>query len=116
MFYQSMPLYLRLTELLKLEYKLVSNFPKAYKYSLGEEIISLTWNMLDLFIEAQTCPSKRKEDKVVAIRTMVQKNDCLKLRIRFCSELKLASLRQQTKLQQHLTEVGKMIGSWLKNV
>jgi hypothetical protein len=115
MFYQSMPLYLRLTELLQVEYRLVANFPKTYKYCLGKEIITITWNMVDLFIEAQTCPSQSQEDKLMAVRTISQKNDCLKLRVRFCGDLKLISLKQQTKLNQQITEIGKMVGSWLKN-
>lgn len=111
-----MPLYLRLTELLKTEYRLVENFPKQYKYSLGEDIVSLTWKMLDLFIEAQTCSACKKQEKIETIHTLNQKHDCLKLRIRFCSELKIVTLKQQSMLNKEVVEIGKMIGSWQKNV
>ena len=116
MFYQSMPLYLRLLDLLKLEYRLVANLPKQYKYSLGQDIITLTWNMVDLFIEAQTRKTLDKEKKIDLIYCINKCHDCLKLRFRFCGELKLITLRQQTKIDVLTVEIGKMVGCWLKNV
>lgn len=116
MFYQSMPLYLRLTELLQVEYRLVANFPKQYKYSLGQDMIAMTWKMLDLFITAQTYPATKKQEKLENIQLINQQHDCLNLRIRFCGELKLISLKQQSRLNESSTEIGNMIGSWLKHV
>lgn len=78
-------------------------------------MLALTWKMLDLFISVQTCDKQSHSQKLTAIRAINQTNDCLKLRARFCGELKLTSLKQQAQLNQQLTEIGKMIGSWLKN-
>ena len=111
-----MPLYLRLTELLKNEYRLVSNFSKEYKYSLGQDIVAITWDLVDLFIEAQTSASTAKQRKTEIIQVMNKQHECLKLRIRFCGELKLISVKQQANLNQLTTETGNMIGSWIKNV
>ena len=115
MFYQNMPLYLRLISLLKIDYEVVHNLPKEYKYSLGEDIISKTWNLVDMFIKAQ-CQSNDHANKVKLISLMNLEFDSLKLRIRFLSELKLISLAKSGQFVELTVEIGKMLGSWQKNV
>lgn len=115
MFYQNMPLYLRLVNLLKVEYEVVHNLPKEYKFSLGEDIIRQTWDLIDSFIVAQIQASQR-EEKIKIICAMNRKFDCLKLRIRFLSELKLITLPKAGQFIDLTVEIGKMLGSWQKNV
>lgn len=110
-----MPLYLQLIDLLKIEYAYVHNLQKEYKYSLGEDVIRLTWNLIDLFIQAQTNGYNCTEKKEI-IGEIAQKFDSLKLRVRFLTELKLISLHQTTYINELLVGIGKMIGSWQKNV
>lgn len=112
MFYQNMPLYLQLLDLLKTEYSYVHNLEKEYKYSLGEDILKITWKLVDLFIEAQT----NHQEKRMIVQEIIHKFDCLKLRIRFLTELKQISLQQTTYINGQLVNIGKMIGSWQKNV
>ncbi len=107
-----MPLYLQLLDLLKTEYSYVHNLDKEYKYSLGEDILRITWGLLDLFIEAQT----NHQDKKAIVQEITHKFDCLKLRVRFLTELKQISLQQTTFINGQLVNIGKMIGSWQKNV
>jgi hypothetical protein len=116
MFYQNMPLYLQLLGLLRIEYTIFPNLPKAYKFSLGQDIINRTWNIIDLFIMAQTTSYKEGEDaKSLVVEQISQQFDCLKLRIRFLTELKLISLGQSAYMATHLVAIGKMIGSWQKH-
>ncbi len=110
-----MPLYLQLIDLLKIEYAYIHNLQKEYKYSLGEDVIRLTWQLIDLFIEAQTGGNNCIEKKKI-IGEIAQKFDSLKLRIRFLTELKQISLHQTTHLNKLLVDIGKMIGSWQKHV
>jgi len=110
-----MPLYLQFIDLLKIEYSYVHNLEKEYKYSLGEDVIRLTWDLVDLFITAQTS-GYNSADKKKVISDIAQKFDCLKLRIRFLTELKQISLHQTTHINELLVSIGKMIGSWQKNV
>lgn len=116
MFYQSMPLYLGLLELLRIEYRLVKNLPKEYKHTLGEKILTLTWQLIDLFIEIQLNGSFKTPKKLYLIKSMNTLHEQLKLRIRFLGDLKLISLKQQATLDTQVVEIGKMIGSWIKNV
>lgn len=116
MFYQSMPLYLGLLELLKFEYRVVKGLPKEYKHSMGENILTLTWKLIDLFIEIQLNQSYKTPKKLYLIKSMNTHHEQLKLRIRFLGELQLISLKQQTTFNTHVVDIGKMIGSWIKNV
>ncbi len=116
MFYQSMPLYLGLLDLLKFEYLIVKGLPKEYKHTLGENILSLTWQLIDLFIEIQLNQSFKTPKKLYLIKSMNTYHEQLKLRIRFLGDLKLISLKQQATINTHVVEIGKMIGSWIKNV
>jgi len=116
MFYQSMPLYLGLLELLKFEYRIVKGLPKEYKHTLGENILTLTWQLIDLFIEIQLNGSFKTPKKLYLIKSMNTHHEQLKLRIRFLGDLKLISLKQQATVNTHVVEIGKMIGSWIKNV
>lgn len=115
MFYQNMPLYLQLIELLKIEYKYVHNLSKEYKFGLGTAIIEITWKLVDLFIEAQTY-CRNQELKRAKVEELAGAFDKLKLRVRFLSEIKIISLHQATHLNELLVGIGKMIGSWQKNV
>lgn len=110
-----MPLYLKLINLLKTEYRLVGNLPKQYKYTLGQEIINITWELLDLFTAVQM-GTLNGTQKFASVTKITVRFDCLKLRIRFLTELNLLSLTQAGVLGETLTEIGKMLGSWRKNV
>jgi len=110
MYYQNLPLYLKLIVLLKQLYQITHQLPKEYKFSLGQDLVNKNWKLIDLFIEAQTCP----ENKIQTIAALSRDFDRLKVRIRFLSELKLISLGQTAALNSETNEIGKMIGNWLK--
>lgn len=111
MYYQQLPLYLKLVNLLKIFYPLVHELPKEYKFSLGQDIINRNWELLDLFILSQTAPSG--PTKLETIKKLNREFDLFKLRVRFLSELELISLGQSTVLAADIVEIGNMIGSWL---
>ncbi len=116
MFYQNMPLYLKLVTLLKTEYTIFNNLPRTYKFSLGQDIVDRTWQLIDLFLIAQLKTQGSKRLKLDTIRDINAKFEQLKLRLRFLTELKLISLGQSTALTKEVVEIGKMVGSWQKSV
>ncbi len=118
MFYQHLPLYLKLTLLLKLLYQVVHHLPREYKYTLGQETINQNWRLLDLFVAAQSFGKSRLdlERKIDAINQMSLTHNCFRLRIRFLAELQLISLGQVAQIDDYLNEIGRMIGGWKKQV
>ncbi len=105
-----LPLYLATYKLLQYLYNLTQQFPRSYKYSLGENIIDLTWQVLDSIIEANILPNN---EKAGMIRKSSAAFDKLKIRLRLSHELKLINDRRYAFIIQENEEIGKMLSGWL---
>lgn len=90
---------------------MVSNFPKSYKYTLGQNIIDHSWEVIDGVIEANSLSNKLKEP---VIRSASASFDKLKLRLRMAHELKLINHKKFSFLIGREEEIGKMLSGWLK--
>lgn len=105
-------LYRKFYGLTKHSYRLVQHFPKQYKYTLGENILSLHWQCLDLVMEANAADKRGKAGKIEELSLEFDK---LKLRLRMAQEVEIISAGQFAHLQTtYLNECGKMIGGWQK--
>ncbi|KKQ31209.1 MAG: hypothetical protein US47_C0001G0443 [Candidatus Moranbacteria bacterium GW2011_GWE1_37_24] len=93
-------------------YKTVKNFPKEHKYSLGNEMIGLAWECLDLTILVNNLPNEQKKIKIENLSVVFDK---LKMRLRMGQEINLLSVGQFSHINEgYLLEIGKEIGGWLK--
>ena len=73
--------------------------------------MDLSWNCLDLALEANSLPNEKKYQK---IKMLSIEFDKLKIRIRMAQELNLISPGQFTHIQTYYAkETGEMIGGWL---
>ncbi|NCA93936.1 MAG: four helix bundle protein [Sphingobacteriia bacterium] len=109
---EQLSIYHKTYQMLKFFYAMVKNFPKEHKYSLGKEIVDLTWNCLDLTIEANNLRGKMKGDKIFELSLVFNK---LKMRIRISQEINLISIGQFAHLQEnYILIIGKEIGGWQK--
>lgn len=109
---QKLPLYLKLYQFLKFLYKTTRSFPKQYKYTLGQNILDLTWRCLDLVLEANALPHEEKCSKILKLSLAF---DQLKIRLRMAQEMDLISKRQFSHIQtNYVKEIGEMIGGWLR--
>lgn len=105
-------LYYKIYQLLKILYKTVKNFPKEYKYSLGKDLIDLTWQCLDLTIETNNLVNENKKIKIGELSVIFDK---LKMRIRMGQEINLLSVGQFSHLEKnYILEIGNQIGGWMK--
>ena len=109
---QHLPLHLKIYQLIKFSYERVRDFPKQYKYTLGKNILELSWKCLDLVLEINVLPNKEKHSKISELSTVF---DQLKIRLRMSQEINLISIRQFAHIQTYyIKEIGEMIGGWLK--
>jgi hypothetical protein len=105
-------LYYKIFKLIKYFYEVVRNFPKEYKYSLGKEILNLSWSCIDLVIGINNLD---KRNRYLEIKKLSIAFDCLKIRIRLAQEIHLISEGQFCHIQAfYMKEIGEMIGGWLK--
>ena len=107
--FEHLPLYRKSYLLMKEIYSITKQFPKEYKYSLGEEILNKSWKLLDLIIETNSATEKYNKISELSLEF-----DKLKLRIRFAFEIKLIPEKRFLNLQEKIAEIGEMIGGWLK--
>lgn len=109
---QKLPLYLEFYQFLKFLYKTTESFPRQYKYTLGENILKLSWQCLDLVIESNSLPNQEKHPKILELSIAFDK---LKIRLRMAQEMNLISKRQFAHIQTYyIKEIGEMVGGWLK--
>lgn len=109
---KNFPLYLKFYQLIKYLYERVRNFPKQYKYTLGEDILDLSWKCLDLILEINALPNKEKYSKILSLSVSFDK---LKVRLRIAQEINLISKKQFVHIQTcYIKEIGEMVGGWLK--
>jgi len=90
------PLYYKFYQLLKSFYRMKENFERQYKYSLGEEIIELTWDCMDLVVKANAVSKEKKKKKIENLSITF---DQLKIRLRIAQELEQISKGQYSHLQ-----------------
>jgi hypothetical protein len=105
-------LYYKIFKLIKYLYEVVRNFPKGYRYSLGREILSLSWSCVDLVIGINNLDKRKRYLEIIKLSTAF---DCLKIRIRLAQEINLISKKQFCHIQTYyINKIGEMIGGWLK--
>ena len=98
--------------MVKFFYQMIKHFPKEYKYSIGDEILRLSWNCLDLVVEVNAC---HDNDKKFVLRELNHNFEKLKVRIRMSQEIDLISIGQFSHIEENfMLEIGKMIGGWQK--
>lgn len=92
---------------------MTENFPRQYKYTLGQNILDLTWRCLDLVLEASASSDNgKKYSKILALSVIF---DQLKVRLRLAQEINLVPEKQFSHIQtNYIKEIGDMIGGWLR--
>jgi hypothetical protein len=108
---EELPIYLKIYQFIKFLYGMIENFPKQYKYTLGEDILRIAWECLDAAIDANSLPNDKKYFKILALSANFDK---LKTRMRMAQEIKIMSCGQFSHINTCYTkEIGEMVGGWL---
>ena len=88
----------------------VEKFPRAQKFTLGDRIVNLALDTLELLIEA-TYTRQRSE----LLRRANIQLEKLRFLIRLSHDFKLISPRQYKYISGEINEVGKLVGGWIKS-
>lgn len=92
-----------------LVYQYVRFFPKADKFVLGERIEHASIDLLEGIITA----NQKREKQSFLVEASV-KLDILRIFIRLSKDLRLLDLKKYETLSTHITEIGRMLGGWIK--
>ena len=109
--YSHLPIYIKTYEFIKFVYRVVQQFRKEYKYTLGAELQQIIWRTLDEIIRTNSLPDSEKKE---GIKKISQLFDKFKIRFRFAYEIGLLTDKKFSIAQKEMEEIGKMIGGWIK--
>jgi len=103
------PIYLALYKLILYLYTAIKYFPKEYKYTLGQDILSLVWETLDWVILANTVENVEKKKY---IGKAVSSFNSLKYRLRVANDCEILSPKKYSYIIKQSIEVEKMLRGW----
>ncbi|MFH1611028.1 MAG: four helix bundle protein [Patescibacteria group bacterium] len=107
----NIPIISKLNEAYKLWHTFLIHLPRIARYTLGEKIDNLFTDCLELALLASYRP---KDNKLETIEQLNAKFDTLKFFIKLLWEIKEIDTNKLTALSIPLSEIGKMIGGWMK--
>ena len=101
----------KVQDMLTYGYPLLTQFPKAEKFSLAQDIRNSMNEMLRL-----TITEEKKKSKLSTLEHLDVENEFLKRLLCVSMELKYLSRHHYGVWEKKLVEIGKMIGGLLKSV
>ncbi len=109
--YSHLPIFIKTYEFVKIVYRLVGQFRKEYKYTLGAELQQIIWLVLDEIITTNSVPDSQKQTGIEKISRLFDK---FKIRFRLAFEINLINAYKFSVAQKEMEEIGRMIGGWGK--
>lgn len=105
--YYDLPVFQDVYHLILLLFQLLKDFPREYKFTLGQDI------MRDGIVLVRSIYRANKAvDKVDYLEQFMDDYEILKLEIRLSVDLKLITIRQQAELSVLMEGIGKQITGW----
>ena len=90
-----------------------NDFPKNYRYTLGDKIEKYFLSLLEnIFISIYLPP----ETKVLKLTMAISKLDGIKFFLQIAWENKCIATEKYLKLSEQLNEIGRMLGGWKKGL
>ena len=102
-----------MNEAYRLCHTYLTHLPKTTRYTLGTKIDNLFTDCLELALLASY---QSKIQKMSTVEELNAKFDALKFFIQVLWDAKAIDTNKITRLSVHLTEIGKMVGGWIKHL
>ncbi|TSC61906.1 MAG: hypothetical protein Greene041614_829 [Parcubacteria group bacterium Greene0416_14] len=112
-FSMDIPIFKKTYDFMREFYVFELDFPKKDRYTLGQRCEFYIIDVLEgVMIAAQT----EKNKKLQILEGVSNKLDLLKVFIRLSADLKILSDKRYIVCQNHLQEIGRMLGGWMRSV
>ena len=105
--YQHLPVFQAIYDLILEIHNRVENFPRVHRYSIGEKIKNISFDLLDLVVKANSV--KNKEVYLGGAEDILEK---LKIYIRLCFDLKILGNKGFEFLIRGMDEIGRQLNKW----
>ena len=110
---EKMIIFTRTYDLLTWLLPLAENFPRSQRFVVTQRPQSAALNFQETLIEANAMRGSSRAQKLRAADTELRK---LRLYLRLCEKWKWINSGQYHHVSQMVTEIGKLLGGWLKTV
>ena len=87
------------------------SFPKKDRYILGQRCEFVLLDLLESIILASNLS---KQEKLPVLRNASTKIDLLRVLFKLGKDLKIIENKKYISLENDITEIGKMLGGWIK--
>ena len=94
-------------KLILLIFEYGKDFPKEYKYTLGQDLKRDGINLVRSIYRAN-----KTKNKVEYLETFLDDFEVLKIEIRLCADMKILSIKKQAALSLLMDGIGKQITGW----
>ncbi|MCL2040755.1 MAG: four helix bundle protein [Bacteroidales bacterium] len=105
--YYDLPVYKDTYLLVRHLFQITQEFPKEYKYSLGQDMKRDALQLVRSIYRANKAEKKREH-----LEQFLDDFELLKLEIRLCVDLRILSIRKQAELSHLIESIGKQITGW----
>jgi len=105
--YYDLPVFKDVYKLILLIFEYTKDFPKEYKYTLGQDLKRDGLNLVRSIYRAN-----KAKNKVEYLETFLDDFELLKLEIRLCTDMKILSGKKQAQLSFLMDGIGKQITGW----
>jgi four helix bundle protein len=107
--YNHLPIF-QLTYQLTLEiHRATHQFPREYKYTLGQKLKEIVSDVLDMIVEANSA-----EEKTEILEGARLKLERLRIHLRLANDLEILGLKRYEAFNRTLEEISKQLSGWLE--
>ena len=106
-----LPVYKASYDLLLAIFRLVKNFKREYKFSIGETLKNETVSMITLIYRANA-----RHDKHKVLQEAREKIEVVRLYVRLLKDLHQISVKQLVFLNEHIENISKQLTGWQKSL
>lgn len=105
--YYDLPVLKEVYELILKIFEYTKDFPKEYKYTLGQDMKRDGIQLVRSIYRANKSKNKREY-----LEEFLDDFEVLKLEIRLCVDMKILTIRKQAELSGMMVIIGKQITDW----
>ena len=105
--YYDLPVYRDTYQLILKIFECTKDFPKEYKYTLGQDMKRDALQLVRSIYQANKSSNKKEH-----LETFLDEFELLKLEIRLCSDMKVLSFKKQAELTVLMDSIGKQVTGW----
>ena len=105
--YYDLPVYRDVYRLILKIFEHTQNFPREYKYTLGQDIKRDGITLVRSIYRAN-----KTRDKTEYLENFLDDFEILKLEVRLCVDMKILSMKKQAELAALMDSIGKQVTGW----